>query len=134
MTLNDFPLIARAFKEIEFDSGGVMSRTLNLDTDIPQHWEHAFQVVEKIFAKLGEGTFGSLYAPLQEALKAEVLDDVYEAKTPLWEIVALPINDAHVVLMDGLGINKTDQWLTNHLLYQFFDGELAGVFTNKRRN
>ena len=132
--LKDYPRVMNAFHSIELDNGGTRARWLNPDIPIPEHWETPFQLVEAVFNHIGDAKMSDLPDILQKQIREEVVDDVYDPTTPVWEIIALPVNDAHVVVMDGLGINKTDQWLTNHLLYQFFDGELAGVFVTKRRH
>lgn len=126
MKLKQFPLIMRAFHAIELDNGGTRARALIPEADIPDHWEVPFQVVERVFQQLGDHNVSMVHRLLTE--------NTWEPSTKAWEVVALPVNEDDTIVMNQFGIHKTDQWLTNHLLYQFFDGELAGKFTTERRH
>jgi hypothetical protein len=125
MKLKEFPLVMRAFREIELDSGGFLARALNPEVEVPEYWEVPFRAAEEVFIRCG----GRWVVDVSELFGKEE----YNHNTPLWQVVAIPVNEDDKVVYRALGIGRLDGWVTSHLLGQFFDGELAGKFTTERK-
>ncbi len=125
MKLKDFPLVLRAFKEIEFDNGGNRARNLKPEVDVPDEWLVPFDAAEGLFTIIEGMTVKDV-----PALEGK---EEYEPDTPLWQVLTLPANDDDLIVSRHLLVNPIFAWITQKVLYEFFDGELSGVFTEKRR-
>jgi hypothetical protein len=126
--LKDFPLVMRAFKEIELDNGGSRARCLLREPDVPDYWQTPMLVAEETFRQCGDKVVSGVWELAERETSGE-----YYPHTPLWTVVALPVDDDDKKVYEHLGLAPAQGWLTTHLLGQFFDGELSGVFTAPRR-
>lgn len=134
MKLQDFPLVMWAFTQIEADSAGSWARELIVEENIDPHWVVAFQAAENTLWRCGLDTVEEI-PELRERGEycSQGPDDRTKTYTLMREVIALPVDNDNEIVCRWLGIGEVQCWVTQHLLYSFFDGELRDKFREKRK-
>lgn len=126
MKLRDYPLIFRAFKEINLNSSYRPGMYVDGNADVPERWLIPFAACEDTFRKCTDRTVSSV-----PTLETRV--DDYNGDLPLWQVIALPVDEDDLIVMRFILCSPEAAWLTQHVLHEFFDGELSGVFYGGQR-
>lgn len=118
--LKEFPSLMLAFNDINMDSGGSMHRRINGEAAVEGGWERGFKVAEAVLARLEGKTIGEV-AP--EAIEEQYRDDV-KLTDSAFETVVLGPDGIPDRILAQIGATEAEIFVVNHVLYEFFDGEL----------
>lgn len=123
--LKDFPLVMKAFKEIQYDSCGSMAGGIRNDEAVG-HWALAFHIAEQWLKKLNGKTIGQVCPELVEMEYYEGINNNDKAV----EFVYLGMNDSAQIILRAADASEQEIWIIEHLFNMFFDGELTERFQN----
>ena len=130
MKLKDFPLVTKAFKDIEVDSGGFHRRRIKMKADVPQRWINRFLRAEQALTKIHGKKLRDFHEYIPEKKwNSEILQDGdFKPTESAWIHVIIPCNENDKILLKAAGAVPVQIKAAREVLNGFFDGDLNLIF------
>lgn len=123
-----FPLLTRAFAEIDADNGNF--HILKKGATVPKGWEKRFTAAEDGLSLLVGKRLDEFFS--DEEMHDMGMEHLLDGKaTPadfdIFSAVVLPVDESAAIIMQRMAVRQREARAVEQVLYEYFDGKLSAL-------